>query len=394
MNLKRIWIVFRKEITNAIRDRRTLYATVLFPLVLMPALVLLPIVLAGKQEKKIQERPSRIAIINGDVFKELTEHFKSNDKFVLVEPGQPEESIRSGEADCIVEMKSGLGTQKTAQVVLLFDRTKRESEGAANKVKLAINKFSNKVIAARLKDLKLDPAILMPVKLEEKNVATEREMGGFFLGLVVGMMAVIGTISGGMVLAIDATAGEKERKTLEVLLASPASRNELVLGKFLGVVAMALSSMILMTLSFTVSFTFGMSLLAEPEVEGALTLAISGSVLPLLFLSLLMLAAFVAALEIAISVLARSFREAQTYLTPLTFAAVIPVIFMQVVPADPPDWIFYVPLLNTMLLIRELLMGIAKTPHLINTLFSSFIYAVLGLRLAFRIFRKESVLMR
>ncbi len=388
---KRVLIVFKKEMQNALRDRRTLYSTVLFPLLIMPAMVILPMTLMQHQRKKIKEMSSKIAIVDGENFTELANRLESNTKLSSIESEDAMSDLKSGRVDCVVKMEAEMERNEPASVLLFFDRTRRESEGAANKVKLVVAEFSNEKVSAKLQNLKIDPSILTPVILKEKNIATPKQMGGFFIGMLVGMMAVIGTISGGMILAIDATAGEKERRTLEVLLASPATRKELVLSKFLGTLTMAVFSVILMCISFTLSMTFSMNLFAQQD---KFALAISGTTLPLIFFALILIAGFVGALEIAIAIFARSFREAQSYMTPFTIVAIIPVIFMQTISTSPPQWMFWVPLMNTMLLIRELLMGIVNSNHLTNTFLSSFIYAILSLKLSLYMFNKESVIMR
>ena len=393
MSFSRVLIVFKKEALNAVRDRRTLYSTILFPLFIMPILVLLPLLFIGQKVKKIEEQPSKICIVNGDRFASLTDCLKASTDFTVMMVEDPQASLRVGSIDCAVNIERGPVGDEPAKVTILFDQTKQESTGAASKVRLAIDQFSKNLTASRLRGLDIDPRILTPIVLKRENIATEKEMGGFIMGMIVGMMAVMGTITGGMLLAIDATAGEKERKTLEVLLASPASRNELVLGKFIAVVTMAIVSVLLMSSGFTVSFSFGMNLLARLG-EGGMSLAVSGPVIPLLLLSLLLVAAIVGSVEITISIFARSFREAQSYLTPLTVVVVIPVILMHVIPTHPPNWTFCVPLLNTILLIRELLMGTVNSAHILRTLVSSLIYAVFGLRVAFNIFKKESAIMR
>jgi sodium transport system permease protein len=109
---------------------------------------------------------------------------------------------------------------------------------------------------------------------------------------------------------------------------------------------------------------------------------------------MLVTAGFIAALEMAVSIFARSYREAQGYLTPLTFLAVIPVVFMQTISSNPNPALFYVPLLNAMLLIRELLMGAIVPDHILRTVMTALVCAAIALRLAFSMFRRESVLLR
>ena len=393
MSCKAIHAIFHKELKNAFRDKRTLYVTFIVPL-LLPALILLPMTLMSHKAKKIQEKPSKVAILCSERFPKLASNLASSGKFLIVGTEEVEWALRGGYIDCALQIEKGPTESVAAEVLLIFDGTKEESSGAADKVRRAVRQFSDEIAKEQLEQLNLDPQILTPIVLRPQNTATGKEMGGFLLGLFVAMIAVMGTITGGMTLAIDATAGEKERKTLEVLIASPATRKELVTGKFLATLAMAMLSVLLMSLSLILAFRFGTRILAQFGEQITTELYLSASTVALLFVSLILVASLVASVEMAISLFARSFREAQSYLTPLTVVAVLPIVFMQAIPSNPPGWIFFVPLFNTMLLIRELFMGIAETAHITSTFLSSSVYAIAGLHLAFRTFHRESVLLR
>jgi sodium transport system permease protein len=387
--MRTIGLIFKKEIKNALRDRRTLISVVLVPLVVFPLVGIVPMALIGRQEKKVMEQPSKIAI-TGAVFTELTDFLKSTGRFVFVDENSPEQALKSGKLDCILKVVKNLSADSTAEVVLCFDVTRSPSRGAADKVRLAVDGFTKKVVASRLEKLGVDPKMLTPVKLQDENVAGEQRMAGFFLGGIIAMMAVIGLISGGMVMAIDATAGEKERKTLEILLASPASRTGIILGKYFGVVLMGMVSVILMTIGFGFSFSLGLRFLPG----AGMSLTVNPGVLIYILLTMLVTAGFIGALELAISIFARSYREAQSYLTPLTLVAVVPVIFIQTIGPQPSSGLFYIPLINAMLLIRELLMGVVNSLHITNTLVATLVFALLALRFAFNIFKRESALLR
>lgn len=387
-----IWLTLRKELRNGLRDRRTLYSTILLPFIGLPLFTLLPMGLMLRQERQVQETQSPIGVIYLQPFPELSNLLDQNPRVRLVPIETPEAAVASKTVECVLVVHTS--PKEQAQLSLIYDATRASSRGAADKLRLIISELSSQLIARRLDALNIPREILEPIQLEEHNLAGPQQMAGFFLGMLIGMMAVIGLISGGMVTAIDASAGEKERRTLEALLASPASRNSLVLGKFLSVLVMCLISILLLILGYTLTLTYGVKAIGA-DLGMSLSLpAVSLGVGVYILLALIFTAGFISALELAIGVFARSYREAQSYLTPLTLLCVLPVIFIQAIPPHPSPGLFYIPLLNTMLLTRELLMGVVVNSHLSNTLASSVICAFLALRFAFRTFHQESAILR
>jgi sodium transport system permease protein len=386
----KVWLVFRKELMNALRDRRVLVSTVIVPLLVLPVVTIVPMTLMGQKERAARERPSRIAV-TGLAYAELERALQASHRLRLVREDSVQKAVRLGQLDAGLEIVSRAQGLPSAQVNVLFNATRPESRAAADKIKLVIADLTRALVAREVDTTKVN---LNPVLVVPTNVASAREMAGFFMGMLVGMMAVIGLISGGMVMAIDSTAGEKERRTLEVLLAAPISRNQIVLGKYLATLVMGMVSVALMTTGYGISMTVGLQALGGPDEFPIGSLVVAPQALLLILLVMLCVAGFIAALEMTISIFARSYREAQNYLTPLTIIAILPVIFIQTIPPSPPAALFYIPLMNAMLLIRELLMGSVVPVHVINTISSSLVFAVLSLRLAFAMFRRESAILR
>lgn len=388
--MKQIGLIFRKEIMNAVRDRRVLIATVIIPLLVLPLVTMLPMMMIGKKEHEAQERPSSI-VLTGLAYPEFEKALRATGRFTFGTSDSLSRQVRQGRIDAGIEVAALPQDRQSAQVKVLFDATRTESRAAADKVKLVIADLSRQLVSRQVDTTKVN---LNPVQAIPLNVSSEREMAGFFIGMLVGMMGIIGLINGGMVMAIDSTAGEKDRKTLEVLLAAPIPRRAIVLGKYLATVATAMVSVVLMTTGYGVSFVIGLRSLGGVTEFGNGALVISLPAVAVIMLVMLVTAGFIAALEIAVSIFARTYREAQSYLTPLSIIAVIPVVFMQTMSSNPNPALFYVPLLNAMLVVRELLMGAIVPDHIIRTVGASLVFVVLALRLAFTMFRRESVLLR
>jgi len=387
--MKHIGLIFRKEVMNAVRDRRVLVATVIIPLFVLPLVTMLPMMLIGKKEHEAQERPSSI-VVAGLKYPELEKALRAANRFTFVASDSITRQIRQGRVDAGVEVTDLPEGRHSAKVKVLLDATRTESRAAADKVKLVIADLSKQIVSRQIDTTRIN---LNPVQAIPTNVSSDKEMAGFFIGMLVGMMAIIGLITGAMVMAIDSTAGEKDRKTLEVLLAAPIARNSIVIGKYLATVLTAMVSVVLMTAGYAFSFIIGLRSIADAGL-GSGTLAISLPAVLVILLVMLVTAGFISALEMAVSIFARSYREAQGYLTPLTFLAVIPVVFMQTISSNPNPALFYVPLMNAMLLIRELLMGAIVPDHILRTVGASLVFVVITLRLAFTMFRRESVLLR
>lgn len=385
-----IWLIFKKEVSNAIRDRRILVSTVIIPLVVLPLVTMLPMMLVGRKEHEAREKPSSIAV-TGLRYDELDQLLRASGRFRFLALDSIEQAIRQGRLDAGIEVVSLARARDPARVRIISNATRSESRAAADKIKLVISDLTRKIVSREVDTTKVN---LNPVQTIMTNVVTEREMGGFFIGLLIGMMGVIGLINGAMVMAIDSTAGEKERRTLEVLLATPIPRYQIVVGKYLATVASGLVSVILMTSGYAGSFIIGLRSLGASSELGIGSLVITPHAVLIILLVMLCTAGFIAALEMAVSIFARSYREAQSYLTPLSILAVIPVVFMQTISNNPSPGLFYVPLMNAMLLIRELVMGSVVTQHIVNTVVSSLVFVVLALRLAFSMFNRESVLLR
>lgn len=387
--MKKIGLIFRKEVMNAVRDRRVLISTVIVPLLVLPLVTMLPMMMMGKKEHEAQERPSTV-VLTGLKYPELEQALRVTNRFTFDAPDSMDRRIRQGRIDAGIEVTDLPENQRSAKVKVLFDATRTESRAAADKVKLVIADLSRQIVSRQIDTTKVN---LNPVLAIPTNVSSDKEMAGFFIGMLVGMMGIIGLITGAMVMAIDSTAGEKDRRTLEVLLAAPIARNSIVVGKYLATVLTAMVSVVLMTTGYAFSFIIGLRSLGDAGL-GSGTLAISFPAVAVILLVMLVTAGFISALEMAVSIFARSYREAQGYLTPLTFLAVIPVVFMQTISSNPNPALFYIPLMNAMLLIRELLMGAIVPDHILRTVMTTLVCAAIALRLAFSMFRRESVLLR
>ena len=201
--------------------------------------------------------------------------------------------------------------------------------------------------------------ILTPFTVEKVNTAPPKKMSGMFIGAIIGYMFVMFMPMGAMYPAIDMTAGEKERRTMEMLLSSPAGRGEIVLGKFWWRLLPVSMTSVLAIISFRVS-----SLLwneGEQKWPAATTsmmeLPLDAKTFVLIFVSSIPMAILSATLMIAIATMAKSYKEAQSYVTPLFLVAVIPAMVSLLPGAFSKPGMALIPIVNFSLLIKELILG-------------------------------------
>jgi sodium transport system permease protein len=227
-------------------------------------------------------------------------------------------------------------------------------------------------------------------------VAPANKVTGNILGGVLPYMVILLCMIGGMYPAMDLTAGEKERGTMETLLCSPVHRVNLVLGKFLMVLTAALTTAVLSILSIAGTFQIGKRALGGSMSSDAGTLALSvdpWSVLGV-FVMVLPVAFMLSAAQLAISLFARSFKEAQTYVTPLIFMTIIPSM-VSLAPGNELNLkLALVPILNVSLVCKEIMTGTWHWPYITVIFGSTTLLALGALLLAVKLFQREEVLLR
>ena len=235
--------------------------------------------------------------------------------------------------------------------------------------------------------------LLTPFVVHKINLAPPKKMAGFAFGTIIGYLVILLMFTGAMYPAIDMTAGEKERRTLEVLLSSPASRDEIVLGKIF-----AASTAAFITACLTIAsmvFSFGLmpyhTKLKETFLRGV---PLDPRTMTLVLLAVLPTAVVAASLMIAISSFAKSFKEGQSYLTPLIMVVVFPAMIGMLPGMELNTVMALIPVFNVSQLIKEIFQGEFSTAAFLFTFLSNIIYAGFAFRVAVRVFKNESVLFR
>lgn len=391
---KGVGLIFRKEMWTAFRDKRTFFFLILFPLLVWPAFTILPTLFIGGQEKHAQEKSSSVVLVAPFPVSDLEALFKNSKRVRLVKTADPSSAISEKKASCVVYVDSLSRDSMILYTRIAFDATQVDSRVAADKVELLLTEYERESVKKRLANKGVDERLLTAISAERENIVNPQQMVGFYMGFVIGMFIVMGALMGASSIVIDSTAGEKERKTLELLLTAPIPRSSIMLGKYLAGVTFAFISPILTALGMSLAASFIIPLISQ----GAGTINLQGMVsvgkILLILLIILLLAAFIAALLMAIAVRTNSTKQAGAYMAPLNIIMVIPIIFMQIIPAAPPAWMFFIPFMNVMLVLRGLFMNTLPGMAIVYTIVSSVVFLALALRFAASGFGSEKVLLR
>jgi len=395
MNIRRIGVIAGKELKDALRDRRTILAMILIPIIVLPILMFLPMFLASPERN-----PVRVAVIQSDATSDDFLATLASTQVHIVRIGREENMtklIQNGDYELGMVLPHNFsrileGPDKTATITVFVDQSSTRGTIAFSLVQDAVTKYANKVVEERLAKTGLPPEALNPIETEVRTVSVTGA-GAIFLVILLPLFLGIYAVTGAMYFIMDTTAGEKERKTLEALLTMPATRTEIVLGKFLIAVLIALLSSVLAILGMMAGAVFLMGAAGAGE-SSAPGLSISFTNLLLIGLATLVLAMTSASIEMVISIFARSFKEAQNLLSPLTLVVVVPTMAMQYMSEQTLRALEIAPILNAMLIIRDALLNKVAASNLAVELASAFVYMVIALAIAIKIFNSEKAMAR
>jgi sodium transport system permease protein len=403
MSLRNIGIVYRKELTEALRDRRTLITTFLVPLLLIPVMGAgftgaMSMVIGNAKKEKPQ-----VMIVGGSDSPEVVAVLRQNPKIKIVPttPDWKNQVIGKG-IRAAVEIPSGFaenlakGDAGTIKIDIYGGELK--SELAAGNIDGFLKEYRDSIAAGRLQASHLPAELLRPFQVKRQNVAPPEKEAGAILGGIIAYMLIFMCLNGAMHPAIDLTAGEKERGTMETILSSPVSRTHLVLGKFLLVLTASLITAMLLMVSVEVSTTVlqkshALDQMTE-EGEPAPQLTLGPAAIASVMIMAVPLSVLFSAGLITIALFAKSHKEAQSYIAPLMFLVVIPAVAAMLPGVDLTPKLAIVPLLNVSLLCKELVTGEYHWNYIALIFASTCVYAAGALFLAVKMFQRESVLFR
>ncbi len=355
--LASFWVVLAKELREGLRDRKALITALFFP-ALGPILVVVMLFLVSYSTRQADEKGVEIPVAGRQNAPNLVAHLEQGAR-VVDAPADPVEAVRRGDVPVVIVIPPDFGEKlragQPAPVRLILDESRHQARPAASTAERLLGSWSHQVAAQRLIVRGVHPAVIEPLAVEREDVSTPASRAAMLLATIP-FFLVMAMFTGGMPIAIDVTAGERERQSLEPLFAAPVPRSSLVLAKIAASAAFGAA-----TLAETL-VGFGLVPLAVPATRIGFSVQLDPGLLFTTFLLCLPTTVAAAALMVVFAARARSFRAAQTSLSLLMLVPSLPGMALAFQSARPPASLYAVPFLGQQLIVNELVRGMPLVP--------------------------------
>jgi sodium transport system permease protein len=374
--MRATWIVYRKEMVEILRDRRTLIAIAL-------AAVATPIVLTVISQVSTKTATQIYTIgYTGDVPTGLGELLTATN-LKLMPVADPAAAAKK-QVDIGIAFKPG-------EVDVYYDPSRQSAQIAQNRLETVLGQYSAAQAAAALQNRGVDPGILTPIHLVSHPLSSPvQAASNAFLSFFLPYILITMIITGGFSAALDSTAGERERKTLESLLLTPAPRSRVLLGKIAAVTTISLVAAV----AAIVSMFVALARISLPGGSGHITLSVVA--VPVMVWVAVLIAFSFSAVTLALGTLAKTFRQGQAYVTPLYFITIFPASIILFIPDFNPGIAYYlIPILNAVLVLRDAIVhnSVDWTTLAVTTV-SLLATGAVSWYAALRLFTREALLTR
>jgi sodium transport system permease protein len=353
--MKRVWIIFRKEVIDNLRDRRSLISTI-FSAFFTPALLLGLIVVLGRTlNVNPEENTLRLSVSGAEYAPGLISFLKENNVEILPAPLDPAAAVREGSQEIVLiispDYPEAFRKGEPAPVQVVIDSSRQTAMASTQRVRSLLGNYSWQLSVLRLQARGVAPGLLNAVSIGVRDMATPQSQALIFLNMMP-FLITLNIFAGGMYVIIDATAGERERGSLEPLLINPAKRWEFVIGKLLASLPFAVATLGLVLLLFWVGF----QVIPVEEYIG-FPMVLDGRALLGIFLLCLPEVLLASALQMLVATFTRSFKEAQTYLGFLPLVIGLPSVFMSFTPVKSTLIYMLIPTYGQSILFNQILRG-------------------------------------
>jgi sodium transport system permease protein len=352
--MKSSLIVFLKEVRENLRDRRTVINTLVTGPLFAPLIFVILINTLVTRELDKAEKPLPLPVIGAEHAPNLIEALRQQRVDIKPGPADPERAVRDQDADVVLrvpaEFASAWNKGEPAQGEVIYDASQRDANSAVERLRGMLEQFDRRSGALRLVARGLSPTVTRAVVVAERDQSTAQSRASRLFSMLP-YFFVLGGFIGGMALAIDTTAGERERQSLEPLFANPVPRSQLLIGKLAATTAFAITTVLISILAFALvghllpTGKIGISLTIGPRF-------VASTIFVMLPLTLLLVS-----MQTLVAAFAKSYREAQTYISLLMFVPVIPTMMLSLMPFKTLYWMYSVPLMSQQIIITRLLRG-------------------------------------
>lgn len=391
--MKPFFVVAAKEIRENLRDRRTLLSALVFGPLFGPLLFALMMTVTLDRALGDLDKPLELPVAGQTNAPNLIQFLEVNGVRLRAAPETltaARAAVQAGELDLVLVIPPQYGQRlsqgQPAPLELVWDRSNNRIASQAARARALLEAYGRQLAALRLQARGISPFAVMPLDVRNVDVSTPAGRSVLILGMMT-YLILFATLMGGLYLAIDATAGERERGSLEALLTLPVGRGALIGGKILATCLFMTISLLLTVTAFTLALRWvpleamGMSANFGPQV--ALTVAaVTWPFIPL-----------GAALMTVIASFTRSYKEAQTWVTLVLLIPTLPILFASLYSLRPTNWLMALPSLSQHLLITRLLRGESlDLPHVAISVIASLSLGAVLVWIAARLYRREAIL--
>jgi sodium transport system permease protein len=396
--MKNILIIFKKELLDTLRDRRTIFMMVLLPLILVPLFMVGVNKVMLSQEEKAETKHISIGISGEEFAPQLFDLLNSDDK-ILIDNTIPTDSfkvsIKRGDIDGAIiideNFSKNIINDDQALIKLLYQGSDA-FESVFNRVSISVDKLDSIIIDERVSRLGININLFDPIFIEKVDLSSLQETIGKIAGGFLPYLFIIFGFMGAMYPGIDLGAGEKERGTLETLLSTPTKRIQIILGKFLVVMIAAIITALIAMLGVFIAIRLLPELTNDflPVIKQMFSFKIIFMILTLV----IPISAFFSALILSLSIYAKSFKEAQSMITPFNIAIIFPALLGTLPGIELNFKTALIPIMNVSLATKEVLAGTINPALLIEVYLSLFIFAAISILFCVKWFQREETLFR
>jgi len=373
------WIVYRKELIEIVRDRRTLIAIAI-------AALATPIVLSVISQVASRTATQTYTIgYTGEIPVGLDVLFQAT-SLKLVQVADPAVAAKQ-------QVDVGVAFRPGGEIDEYYDPSRQGAQIASTRLETILGQYDAAQADAALRSRGIDPGILTPLHLVAHPLSSPvQAASNAFLSFFLPYILVTMILTGGFSAALDSTAGERERKTLESLLLTPAPRSRLLLGKIGAVTSISLVAAV----AAIVSMFVALSQVSVPGRSASNHITLNPVAIPVMIWVALLIAISFSSVTLALGTLAKSFRQGQAYVTPLYFITIFPASIILFIPDFNPNLAYYlIPILNAVLVLRDAIVHNAvEWPNLAVTTISLVGTGALSWYAALRLFTREALLTR
>jgi sodium transport system permease protein len=393
VNLRGIWAVFRKEFRENLRDRRTLLSALAFGPVLGPVLVAAVVQFSISRAQTQSDENLSVAVAHAERAPNLLAYLNARGIDIVkvdYDEAQARAAVVAQTHKIILQIPEDFGARlqegQPAPVILYSDGSRAFEQRGVARVRELVAQYGIEIAQLRFLARGIDPISVLPISVQTVDVSTPTSRSVLVLNMMT-YLVILSMLFGGLYLAIDATAGERERGSLEVLLTAPVPREHLIYGKICAAAAYMFISLCLTVTMFAIAISF----------VGLERLGVTANLGPRAALTMMAccvpLVPFGAAYLSIVSGFAKSYREAQTYLGLVITIPTLPLMFAGLLGLQAKTWLMFVPFLSQHLLLTTVVRAEEIVPlHVAISAASTLFYGVVLTWIAGRLYRREGLL--